>query len=648
MSTWRAGKITGKKRMWLDFPFDIGHRDSVKNTVPGARWDAKNRFWTFPLDVDVAQDLLRVATALGCKLMFEPELATWIKSERKRYSNLIKPDDLKQDVSKLLPNLRANYPSIIEAMENKPWQIPATAFMAAQGNVLLADKPGLGKTLDTIGALLERDVKGPILIVAPRSAVRVTWPGQIRQWIGPDETILTVNAEIKPELRSESLRVAKLFEDLPERCWVLLGPNYLRIRADTDDYGNFAKDERGKKIVRPVNEAVAEVFGIKWSAVVVDESHQSLAGGSGGVGKRRWSAQRLGLDALTLAPNAPRIAISGTPFRGKTENLWGTLNWLDRKRYSSYWNWIRRHYGVTDQHLKFGPKEIDRLVQGDSILDEKRFYAEIAPYMIRRTKEEVALMLPKDKRLPPKIYEGTNLVPGDPNSAKAVWLPLLPQQKKQYDRVTKEALLYIDDLTTANVNGCLAEMTRFKQIANSVLGDGILPAMPSNKVDWIVDFLKDRQESGTKVIVASQFTGFLNMMSRELNKNQLRHYMITGETNDDLRESQKLAFQSDTGDLIFLINTKAGGVSIDLDYADDVVICDQTWIPDDQEQVEDRAHRPNSRIHQVTVWYLASLGTIDEDIAIVNNERNLAMVSIMDYQREVFRMTKARQLGSAA
>ena len=86
--------------------------------------------------------------------------------------------------------------------------------------------------------------------------------------------------------------------------------------------------------------------------------------------------------------------------------------------------------------------------------------------------------------------------------------------------------------------------------------------------------------------------------------------------------------------MFILLNTKSGGVSLTLDAADDVVVCDQTWIPDDQEQVEDRSHRI-SRNHNVTIWNLASLDTIDEDIAVLNQDRADAIESILDKQRGV-------------
>lgn len=658
MTEWRMGRWTNRQRIWLDFPYDHGHKEFIKNSVPGARWSSEERFWHFPLDMEVAKDIYRVSKELGVRLIIQPELVAWLNAEKKRLKSVLRPDDLDADVSNHLPWLRAHRPDIIDAMERKPWQIPATAFMVAQRRVILADKPGLGKTLETIAALLELQVTGPILIVAPRTAARITWPQEIRQWVGEDEKIFVINAEVKPKERVERVKQVEALANSGQRVWVLLGPNYLRIRADTDAFGKILRDNRNKKIIRPVNEAVGELFSIKWNAVVVDESHLSLAGGSAGVGKTKWSAQRLGLDALTIRPDAPRFALSGTPFRGKTENLWGTLNWIDKKKHSSYWNWIKRHYGVHDAFHAAGDSH---LVKGDQIVDKKRFYESLAPYMVRRTKEEIQRKLPPEKRLPPKEYEGTHLIPHDDTSPKGVWLELTPQQRKQYDKIVDDAMVYVDDIALYNVNGALAEMTRFKQLANSCLGPPddrgkLTSVLPSNKIDWVVDFLKDRQQAGTKVIVASQFTGFLNALSAQLNSAKLKHYLYTGQTKDADREQIKDAFQKEEGtDLFILVNTMAAGYSLTLDMADDVVICDSTWNPDDQEQVEDRAHRSASdRIHNVSIWYLYSLDTIDEDIAIINNQRSTEITGVLDDERsksfadKVIAMTKARQAARKA
>lgn len=617
--TWKMGKWMGKPRMWLSFPYRAYTVARVKE-VYGAKFEMNDKLWSFPLDLEIAKDISALAKELRADLIVEDDLRQWAKAEKERYAAVLKPDDLTADVSGYLPHLRNTRPELIEAMESKPWQIPGAAFIAGQKRVLLADKPGLGKTIQTLAAIAELDIRGPILVVAPRTAVSVTWPDEIRQWLGA-EVIVRINSSIKPAERKKRLDRVK---NAPpgSRTWVLVGPNYLRIRPDFDDWGNYKRDAAGKKIFRAVKEGLPELFDIEWAAVIVDESHQTLAGATGN--KKKQSAQRLGLGALRIAPNAPQIAISGTPFRGKTENIWGTLNWLDPVKYSSYWKWVKRHYGVMQTTSQFG----SGVLKGDRIIDEKRFFKELEPIMVRRTKEEV------QKDLPPKTYGGTHLDKNDPHSPVAVWLPMSPHQRAQYNSIVKDAVIRLSG-SEINVNGVLAEMTRFKQLANACLTDNAVPSLPSNKIDWIIDFLEERQEAGTKVIVASQFTGFLELLSKELDRLKIGHYLFTGKTTDVERNRVREQFQQeDGGDLVVLLNTKSGGVSLTLDMADDVVVCDQTWIPDDQEQVEDRAHRV-SRNHNVTVWNLASLGTIDEAVATTNAAREDAIFSILDGQRGV-------------
>jgi SNF2 family DNA or RNA helicase len=369
---------------------------------------------------------------------------------------------------------------------------------------------------------------------------------------------------------------------------------------------------------------------MSFSAVIVDESQEVLATNTGN--KKKWSAQRTGMGALDIVPGAPRIAISGTPFRGKTENIWGTLNWLAPKKYTSYWKWVRRHYGVVD-NWDSGEAHIEK---GDTIKDEQRFFQELRPILIRRTHAELRR---QGFITGEKLYGGRNLIPGDDTSPVAVWLPLTTKQQKQYDQILKDAVITLESLAGERdevvVNGSLAELTRLKQVSGSALGMNVKPDLPSNKIDWVINFLRERISAGSKTVVASQFTQFLNLLSRECDKAGVKHYLFTGETNKKGERARiKHAFQSEDGEMVILLNTKSGGLSLTLDAADDVVVCDQTWIPDDQEQVENRAYG-RERDHDVTIWNLCSLGTIDEDIAQVNLEREGDIFAVLDSARGV-------------
>src|SRR5690606_11478010 len=85
------------------------------------------------------------------------------------------------------------------------------------------------------------------------------------------------------------------------------------------------------------------------------------------------------------------------------------------------------------------------------------------PIMVRRTKTEVV------KELPEKMYGGEPLVPTDPTSPVAVWLPMTKSQAAQYAKLERSAMLAIKNEPDMPVNGILAEITRLKQIANGVV-----------------------------------------------------------------------------------------------------------------------------------------------------------------------------------
>lgn len=618
---WEFEIITPKK-FGIKFPYDRTVIAAVKG-VAGAQWHATLKRWTFPLDLPTINAVTDLGKQFNCNFVITPELKKWVQDERKRIANLITPDDISQASDDLLPRVKEVMPGLWDALRSRPFQLLGAEFIARQRNVLMADQPGMGKTIQTLAAIVENDVQGPILVVAPRTAANVTWPAEIRRWLGPDEIIYVINGKMKPDERGAILAEVMSLRKRQERIWVICGPNYLRARADlTPDGLRYKRDSNGQKIIRTVNEGRAELFAIRWSAVVVDESHQTLAGATGNLKKQ--SAQRFGLGLLETKDDGMRIALSGTPFRGKPYNMWGQIDWLEPERRPAYWQWIERHFGTTKN--AFGMEINER------IKDEAKFYEELRPLMVRRTKTEVV------KDLPPKMYGGEPLDPNDPESPIAVWLEMTDGQRKQYEKMESRALLEIANEPDMPVNGILAEMTRLKQIADGRVhlagGDIVDSTTDSNKIEWILDFVEERAEGGGKVIIASQFTKFVYAISSALREKGYGHYILTGKQNDAERKAAQEGFQGPNGHNIFLLNTKAGGVSLTLDMADDVVICDSTFNPDDQEQVEDRAHRV-SRMHNVTIWNLCSRNTIDESIARMTAARESATKGVIDGQRGV-------------
>jgi len=87
---------------------------------------------------------------------------------------------------------------------------------------------------------------------------------------------------------------------------------------------------------------------------------------------------------------------------------------------------------------------------------------------------------------------------------------------------------------------------------------------------------------------------------------------------------------------VIVMTTTAGGVAITLDLVENVHILDETWVPDDQEQLADRAVN-TSRMHQIGVYVYRSKNTIEQQIAELNIEKGKINRDILDHRRRGFR-----------
>lgn len=592
----------------------------LKQELPGpCKFNNDIKAFCFPMHWDTCVNARKVANRFGAELTILPLLKEWAINEKQRRADI--PDVQSMELVNL-PRVSRDYPGIWEAVKSRPFQTVGAAFAARNHSCLIADQPGLGKTIQSIAAIIEAGITGPILVVAPKAAAKLTWPQELARWV-PDDAVMVIGSQDGPSVRKriaeEAAKWSGDYDPPIGRLWLLTSPNYVRIKAEVDDFGNYKRDH-GKKIIQAVGETVMELFDVTWSSIIVDESHQTLAGASGN--KKKQSAQRLGLGALNVSETGLRIALSGTPFRGKEENFWGVLNWLRPDLYRSRWRWLEKHFDVHQD--RFG------MVIGHMV-DRKAMYEEASNVMIRRTKEEVA------KDLPPKLYN-------------TIWLDMEGKQAEAYESMKLKAQADLED-GILQTTGILAELTRLKQFAGSYgnMVDGAFkPTLPSNKFDWLLEFLDERGHTATnatkgasnawipKIVVTSQFSQLIDAFARGLEENKIDYHKFTGGTSDKERERIKDDWQNndESGKRVLLLTTTAGGVSLTLDAASDLVVLDETWNPDDQEQVEDRIHRL-SRLHQVTIWKVFSKGTIEESIYDNNLQAERGIKGIIDGARGV-------------
>ncbi|WAA19702.1 DNA helicase [Gordonia phage Dalilpop] len=597
-----------------------------------------------PLTLTNCKELRRV---FGDNLLTSEGLIEWSWEESDRLGNIKNFSSASSD-AELDPAVAEHAPKIAELA--RAYQRAGIAFLTHTRRGLLADQPGLGKTLQTLGAVISSGIVGDILVAAPSAAVATTWPDELETWVPGDEVVTVMGTG--PARRNILDRLGPPPGD--RRRWVIVNIEMLRAEWVKPSLVRRKHKRTGKmgmfKEPGWWDRKYPMLFEREWSAFVADESHRFMICHS--ATPQSQTQVRAGAGMIPVAEHGLKIALSGTPFRGKPENLWGTLNWLYPDKYHAYWSWAQQWFHVLGD-IKDQKSNME--IAGLDETKVKMFYEDIAPIMLRRTKAEVY------PELPPKLYAGTALPyddgTTDEHSPIGHWLTMSPKQAKAYAEIRDEAETILES-GVLTANGVLAELVRLKQFAichgdveTYLDSEGeeayrFLPKMPSVKFEWLVEFLDglginrhtsmepDEEGQERKVVVASQFTAILDMYERELVKLGIPVLKITGGVKQTQRKENKDRWQEAGGPRVFLLNTNAGGVSLTLDAADDLVFLDETWIPDDQEQVEDRIHRV-SRLHQVTIHYLRTLETVEENIAFVSGGRERLTKLIIDGQRGV-------------
>jgi len=572
-------------------------------SVAGAAFKKKPvPHWTFPLDLPTCRAL---GKAFAGQIEVAPELRAWTDHEVAKVRALT---DIAHLADVGTQQLAGRAPRIAEAL--LPYQRVAAAWGSHAGSFLLADQPGLGKTIETLAIIAESHVEGSILVAAPSVAIDSVWRREIAQWLG--STALVFTATGTREQRQQTLQVA-----------------LSAVRRKTAPYVFVVVNLEMLRLTREEDFEYPELFSVPWTAEVVDESHRGLIRSPGD-----GTLLRRGLMSL---PPAQRIALSGTPMRGKPRHLWGTLNWLRPKEYTSFWTWADRYFSVSSDGYS------DYVIGDFRDGGDTAMARDLRTVMLRRTKAEVLT------DLPPKQYAGTYLIPDDEESPLGVWLKPNDKQKRQYDSFVKNAVIEFDTGEEIITNGALAEYTRKRQLAAAFckMANGKLhPTIESPKFDWLVQKLielgiytpKGISERGPeevgKIVVTSGSTRLLNAFSEGLTSLGVPNYRLTGATPTAVRVQQVENFQTRDDVRVYFLNRMAGGVAITLDAADDLVLLDESTIPDEDEQVEDRVHRASSN-HSVTIHRLRTIGTIDEEVAWIAAARENVAKYVLDGTRGV-------------
>jgi superfamily II DNA or RNA helicase len=421
------------------------------------------------------------------------------------------------------------------------------ARLASWGaGAVLADDMGLGKTLQALALLCDRAKEGPALVVAPTS-VCANWVAEARRFA----------PKLNVTLFRESDRAGAV---------AALGPGDVLVAS----YGLLVLDlERFK--------------GKRFATLVLDEAQAVKNAGT-----RRARAARE-VDA------AFRVALSGTPVENHLGELW-SLYRIAFPGLLGSWETFRRRFAV--------PIERDRdPARGRALA------ATLRPFLLRRTKAEVARELPRRTEI-------------------TVPVALSAPERRLYEQARLAAVARLAGLgETARPEQrrfqVLAAITRLRLLSCHPRLHDADCAVASSKLVRFLELAEELAEGGHRALVFSQFTSHLALVREALGAAGRKFLYLDGQTPPAERDRLVERFQAGEGEL-FLISLKAGGTGLNLTAADYVVHLDPWWNPAVEDQATDRAHRIGQR-RPVTVYRLLSQGTIEEAIVTLHaKKRDLA------------------------
>ena len=316
-----------------------------------------------------------------------------------------------------------------------------------------------------------------------------------------------------------------------------------------------------------------EFASVKWNGVVLDEAQAVKNDAS----KRAKAVKRL--------PSKFRVAATGTPVENRLGELWSIFDFLNPGLLGAASSFASR---FTSNGMATGA--LKRLVKP---LVLRRLKGEVLDDLPEKTETTVMVELGKAER---SAYEGCRV-------------HALQQLEKDAEMGGGEA----------NRMSILAELTRLRRFCCHP--SLVLPneALPSAKMEALLELLSNLRDSRHRALVFSQFTDYLAIVRKALDARGWTHLYLDGSTPTAERGRLVEAFQSGEGDF-FVISLKAGGTGLNLTAADYVILLDPWWNPAVENQAADRAHRIGQR-NPVTVYRLIAADTVEERVLELHKEK---------------------------
>ncbi len=434
-------------------------------------------------------------------------------------------------------------------------------LLAAHGfGGLLADDMGLGKTVQALAHLLIEKESGrmdrPCLLIAPTSV--------LGNW------------------RSEAARFAP---DL--RTLVLHGPQRKAAHGDLADYDLVVTSYA----LLPRDRAVLEAQ--PWHLAIFDEA-QYL--------KNPTSQATKATQALEARQ---RLCLTGTPVENNLDELWSLFSVAAPSLFGDRTGFRRLFRTPIEKH---GDAERQRVLA-----------RRLRPFLLRRTKEEVASELPPKTEMVERV---------DPQAAQrdlyeTIRLAMDQRVREEIARkgLARSHITILDALLKLRQVCCDPRLVKLESARKRVE-----KGASSAKLERLLELLPDLLADGRRILLFSQFTSMLDLIKPELARLGIPFVELTGDTRD--RETPVRRFQAGEAPL-FLISLKAGGTGLNLTAADTVIHYDPWWNPAVEDQATDRAHRIGQD-KPVFVYKLVTVGTVEERMLTLQDRKRQLGEAVYD------------------
>ena len=328
--------------------------------------------------------------------------------------------------------------------------------------------------------------------------------------------------------------------------------------------------------------AVDRLKAITWGTLVLDEAQMV----------KNAAAKR---SAALAELNAHwRLALTGAPVENRLSELWAIMA-LVTPGLLGTWEGFRDRFA--------------RPIEGSQDTDAgAKLRLRLAPFILRRTKEQVLT------ELPPKTEIVQHIEPSD-------------AERKLIEAERSRALAELEAGAGKDAHGnqriaILAALTRLRQLACApqlLVEDS---PVPSSKLTVLRELVQSLKDEGHQVLVFSQFTSLLNLIEDDWEDAGLTWLRLDGSTPQAERKNLVKRFQNGEADA-FLLSLKAGGTGLNLTAASYVIHCDPWWNPATEDQASDRAHRMG-QTKPVTIYRLVMKPSVEEKIlALHQTKRDL-------------------------